>query len=149
MNIEELYHDYLFIKKLKSPLQVKVRMMTSLLEQYEGSWKIVGITRQALEKFYRKDFKYERFMEINHSHLFDRHKTYKEMLTKDMNEKEWWDLFLKNDECVLSLSNENKNVKNEIPFETDGNLFKKKGFGWRHTKQEQEFLRNLYENLEI
>lgn len=147
---KDLHHDYLLISKMKAPIKVKARLLTELLAQYDNVWRVVGITRMALNVFIENDFKKIKRMGINRSHKVDRIKTYTHMFENvDYNPETWWEYFIKNDETILATSSENMsgNSSDVICFINDGNLFKNSGFSWRYRINEKEFLKRLAENI--
>ena len=148
MDKQQYYEDFLAISKMHSPINKKVRMLTELLGSYEDCWRVVGITKNALDVFANHNFKKVSKMGINRSHLVDRHKTYTFMLTNSFkNAEQWWDYFITNDKTILATSSENisKNLSEVYNIDVALGLFKTKGFAWSHTRQEQQFLKNLYE----
>lgn len=56
-------------------------------------------------------------------------------------------VFIDNDITILATSTENMSGKFSTVFPIDSNLglFKSKGFAWRHSKKEQSFLREMFE----
>ena len=148
---EELYHDFLLLRKMKSSTSKRVRMLTELMSQNENHWQVVGITENALDVFASHNFKRVSKMGINRSHIVDRHKTYTRMLEGPLLDLEsWWDFYTKNDKTILATSTENKRETFSKIYEVDENLglFKSKGFAWAHKEPEVTFLKETYIKLE-
>jgi hypothetical protein len=132
---------------MSAPVKIKVRMLSELLGQNPDLWTVVGITEEALNKFKQHDFKKVSKMDINRSHIVDRHKTYATMLTGDLMDCDtWWSFYIENDKTILATRSENKSGRLSKIFDIDPslNLFKSQGFAWKHTKAEYEYLRNIY-----
>ena len=147
---DDLYHDFLAIRGMRASLPVKVRMLTALFGANTNSWRVVGITLEALKVFASNDFKTKSGDKINRSHYVDRDDTYKKMLTGDLMCKDgWWKFYTKNDITVLATGSENMSGDwSEVyPIDESLGLFRTSGYKWRHTKQEREFLMKLYEDI--
>ncbi len=147
MTIEEMFHDYKLICKMKSPLKIKAGMLTQLFRTDENRWRVVGITEDALRIFKNNGFKKAVRMGINRSHKHERIKVYTQMLkTTFETPQKWWEYYQKHDETILATSSENnsENYSNIYYFNHEEQLFKSKGFSWRHTKSEKDFLQQLH-----
>ncbi|UEG50777.1 hypothetical protein LK994_04725 [Ferruginibacter lapsinanis] len=148
MTIEEMFHDYNSICKMKSPLKIKSGMLTQLFRMDEHRWRVVGITANALKVFHNHKYKREVRIGINRSHVYERNKIYAQMLSaKFENSKDWWDFYHKHDETILATSSENNtgNFSKIYRINYDKlQLFKSRGFSWRHNKPERDFLEKLY-----
>ena len=143
------------MKMVKDNFHLPFTEISRILSSIEGShnnpWRIVGITKECLKRFKDNDFKYKAGLGINRSHYKHRKETHKELMESNLLDKpgdEWFDYWWNRDKTYLATSSENMkdNVKEEdiIPLQANG-LFRASGFGWRHSKEEQEYLRNLYE----
>jgi hypothetical protein len=145
-SIADLHHDYLLISKMKMPIKRKARLLTELLAQYEGTWRVIGITKAALEKFIECDFVKVKRMGIQRAHLTDRIKTYTYMFENVFYDADsWWKYHLQKDETILSTSSENMSstLKDVIYFDNNDLYFKNAGFTWAYRKKEKAFLREL------
>lgn len=145
MKIEHLFNDYLLIKKMQAPLEIKRRMLGELFSQWPGAWRVVGVTVKALQRFNEYSFERKSGMGINRSHLVERKNTFDEMLTREMEPLSWWEFYVERDRTVLATSSENmsKTSINFIPISEEG-LFLSKGYAWHHGFAEAEKLRALY-----
>lgn len=146
-NEEIIYNDYLLIKKMVSPMPRKIRILSELLGQWSESWRIVGVTEEALKVFSNYDYRCPSRIGVNRAHINqDRSVTNTFLLSNDINFEEFWDYLKSNDVTVLSTSTENMtNIYSKI-FEIDRNLglFKSSGFKWKHNKKEVEFLKEIH-----
>lgn len=144
MTPQQIHENYLVICNMNCETRVKVKLLSELLAFYPGCWKVIGITKNALEVFKKNEFQKVSRMGINRSHLVDRHKTYTRMIqSPNMDFDSWWIDYLNNDKTILSTSSENlsKTCSEIVYFDTD--LFPARGFAWRHGKAESVFLKTL------
>lgn len=147
MQISELYNFYLEIKQANLPDWKKHRLMTALLGGEIISWRVVGITHEALQSMAKNDFKKIPGDKINRSHITSRNKIFGYMLSNNLTKDEWHSYWIKNDRTIISTSSENqKDIFSEIfYFDNSGELFQsKKIANWRHRKVERDFLRSIY-----
>ena len=152
-SIADLHHDYLLISQMKMPIKRKARLLTELLAQYENTWRVIGITNAALEKFIQCDFIKIKGMGIQRAHLTDRIETYTYMFENVFYDTDsWWEYHLEKDKTILSTSSENMSsiLKDEIYFndnviyfDNNDSYFKNAGFTWSYRKKEEAFLRNV------
>lgn len=148
MTKEDLYHDFLLIKEMKSPMKKKVMALTHILGSYNNCWRVVGISENALDVFAKNEFRKVSRMGINRSHLVDRCKIYEEMFLSEKNCDDWWNFYLENDKTILTTASENisKNVSQIFEIDQSLGLFQTQGFAWRHTRKERKYLENLYKS---
>jgi len=150
VDIGALYSDAQTIRSLSCSEAIKVRMLTALLGADANAWRVVGVTRAALDRFAANEFRRVSGMGVNRAHLVDRHQTYTDILSRDMDVEEWWAFLQERDKCVLATSSEN--LKNDfgriIGVDPALGLFRNQGFAWRHGAREAEFLRALYHSGE-
>lgn len=148
METQDLFHDYLFILQMKASKSAKVQMLKHIFKQYHNRWRVIGITRSALETLKKNDFKYVSGMKIQRAHIHDCDIIYSNLLNDHFkNHNDWWDYYYKHDETVLSLSSENKSIKTNkdiIAIDEKLELFKDNGYVWTHKGNEIEYLKTLY-----
>ena len=84
-----MYHDFVKISEMKAPHGLKCRILGEVFSQNPYSWRIVGITTQALECFRQTNFVRASRMGVNRSHLVDRNGTYTKLLTNDHSFDQW------------------------------------------------------------
>ena len=54
-----IFRGFLALQKMKGvPVNVKHRMLGNLISMSKDTWKVVGITQAALEKFVENDFEH-------------------------------------------------------------------------------------------
>lgn len=144
---DDLYHDFLLISQMKASEKTKVKFLTELFSETENPWRVVGITKNALEVFKNYDFKRVSRMGINRSHINDRKTTYTKMLNSVFkNSTEWWDYYYENDKTIFATSSENmsSSLQNVIYYKNSEVLFKSKGYAWTHRKNnEVPYLKKL------
>ena len=105
---EVLYNDYQIIKKMGTPEGNRIKILSTLFSTNPNSWRVVGITPEALEVFKKHNFKKVSGMGINRSHLIQRHSYYKNLLNMEIpNQQEFWEKYYNNDMTVLATSSEN------------------------------------------
>lgn len=129
------------------------RMLTGLMGSRPWSWRVIGITRDALDAFAENDFK-RPAGKIQRGHRDDRASTARALFferTLPMPLDEFFDFFLKRDQTVLMTKNENKQggeFPKFIPIDAHHGLFPCGTLvGWQHRKAEVDFLRGLHARL--
>lgn len=127
----------------------KRHLMTYIFAWEEWSWRIIGISHEALLLFAENDF--GRVKGTERGHIVPRADTYKKMLAKKLSFDEWWKLFWDNDKTILMTKEENRRKKVSKVYDIDWRLgyFKcTKSVSYVYTKKhEGEFLRQLYERI--
>ena len=125
------------------------RLLTSLMGGKPWSWRVVGITPEALDLFAQNNFKRPPKL-IQRGHKFARVKTARKLFERPAPATldEFFRIFLKNDKTVLMTAEQNQ--RKQFPKYSginnpDGDLFPCGPLvGWQHGKNEVEFLRKLY-----
>lgn len=146
MTTDQIYHDFLMIKKMNAPINTKIAFLTYLFANQPNPWRVTGITHEALVVFSEHDFRKVSRMGINRAHIEARNSTYRALLEiefKDMNA--WWDYYYTRDMTILSTSSENMSSQFSEIYLIDEmlGLFKTSGYAWKHGKNEIHFLRSL------
>lgn len=128
------------------------RMLTSLMGARPWSWRVIGITRNALEVFAQNDFQ-RPAGRIQRGHRDDRASTARALFREPhiaLPLDEFFKVFLQRDETVLMTVEENKHKPNGtfpdfIPIDREHQVFPCGTLvGWQHRKQEVQFLRKLH-----
>ena len=84
-----IFRGFLALQKMKGvPINVKHRMLGNLISMNKDTWKVVGITQAALEKFVENDF--ERPKGVNRSHIHQRSETSKYLFSKTDWDRDSW-----------------------------------------------------------
>lgn len=123
---------------------------------FENTWRVVGITKDALEAF--KLVNFERIptrkdpIAVERAHINKRADWLNEMFAREWNDpQEWWDFIHDNDKVVLATAAENslsdqKGIPLEIAFEIpdNGEYFTTNYIGCKYRKKIE---RNLLEDF--
>ena len=155
---KDMFEAFKLICQMEIPDNVKSRMLTTLYTMEPNHWRVTGISVEALKVFHDNGYKNRPKIGINRSHIVDRQDSNQELLQQFAfggfeNHEQWWEYFWGNDATCLMTSSENmkKTEASEIIyFDNPGfSLFKSKGFGWKHGKEEEELLEQLYKNAAV
>ena len=128
------------------------RLLTGLMSAKEWSWRVIGITPEALEVFAEHDFK-RPAGKLQRGHQVDRVVTARELFQREKPENidEFFHTFLKNDQTVLMTNQQNRHrkvasVPQYIPIDNNEATLFPSGtlVGWKHRKVEVDFLRQLH-----
>jgi hypothetical protein len=151
---EVLFHDFQIIKKMRSPEANKIKLLSTLFSINPNSWRVVGITPEALKIFEKYDFQKKSGMRINRSHIRQRYGFYQTLLDPDnkiQTAEEFWNTYYENDMTILASASENMSADQSI-FENaypvpqdDRKLFQTSGYAWKHRDEEEEFLKDLFQ----
>ncbi len=150
---EVLFHDFQIIKKMRSPEANRVKLLSTLFSINPNSWRVVGITPEALEIFEKHEFQKKSGMRINRSHITQRFGFYQTLLdpkNKISGAEEFWNLYYENDMTILASASENMSADESIferayPVPQDERkLFQTAGYAWKHRDEEEEFLKDLF-----
>ncbi len=132
-------------------------ILTSIMGIENYGWRVIGITREALEKLATEDFNKNKLpRQLCRGHRKDRIKTTRKLFKpeKPMKLDEFYKVFLRNDQTVIMLNEQNnhstpfpKFIKIDNP---NAELFPNGSLiGWMHRKKEREYLRQLYSALSV
>ncbi|OGT00542.1 MAG: hypothetical protein A3F73_06990 [Gallionellales bacterium RIFCSPLOWO2_12_FULL_59_22] len=130
------------------------RLLTALMGSKPWSWKVVGVTPEALDLFKQNNFKRPPRL-IQRGHKINRVETARQLFDRPtpIMLDEFIHIFLKNDETVLMTAEQNrkKDFPNYIPINnSNAELFPSGSLvGWQHRQVEIDFLRHLYANQEV
>ena len=152
---EELYRFYELIFNSSFTLTKKRSLMTSVLGYETWSWRVVGITEEAVKAIARNKFK-KTTKTLARDHTLSRKDTYNRIFAEKMNFNEWWDWIWENDKTVLMTNEEHNLIHIKQPtkiyaIEPKWSLFVDSGLiGWYQTRaREGEFVRELCEKHNI
>jgi hypothetical protein len=131
------------------------RMLTGLMAARPWSWRVVGITRAALDLLAQHNFRRPP-RQLQRGHLVDRSTT--AHLLFDRKEpaslQEFFDVYLDRDKTVIMTNAENtyrrgSQLPKYIDIDPDLELFPSGTLvGWQHRNKEIEFLRKLHARLQ-
>lgn len=126
-------------------------IMTAVMGIEGAGWRVVGVTREALDLMHQNSFKLVP-RTLCRGHIIDRSVTVRQLFSGDkpVSIGELFDLYLHNDRTVLMLNSQNthgKGVPDYLPIDNpDAELFPNGSLmGWKHRKQERQFLQQLWE----
>lgn len=125
-------------------------IQTAVMGVENYGWRVVGITSEALELLAVEEFDKNRLpRRLCRGHLVDRIETTRRLFdpVEPVSIEEFFEVFLKNDETVIMLNEQNKSrCTTFIPFENPNADFFPNGslMGWKHRKKERDFLRGLH-----
>tara|TARA_Y100000591_G_C21746359_1_gene652197 strand:- start:598 stop:1104 length:507 start_codon:yes stop_codon:yes gene_type:complete len=155
---KQIYDFYKLIFSSSFSKQKKINLVNSLFLWEPWSWRVVGITINALKEFKKNDFKYKSRTFSRDHFIQDRKVTINHMLDEILPLQEWWSLFWRNDQTIIVTQEEHSNKLNsEISSIVDidyklgyfvcGNLV---GFSYSK-KREGKFLEKLIDdnNLDL
>jgi hypothetical protein len=130
-------------------------ILTSIMGIENYGWRVVGITKEALEVLAKEDFNKNKLpRRLCRGHINDRIKTTRELFDqeKPMQIDKFFEAFLHNDRTVIMLNEQNNHSK---PFpeyieidNSDAELFPNGSLmGWKHRMKERDCLRLLHSSL--
>lgn len=147
---EERERYYLVYKAIfgLTVLSRKNKLLTALGGGFEYPWRVVGITPAALDLLATNDYKYIKG-KICRAHRVDRIKTSEMVFNRSepLPIDDFFQLLWANDETIISTKAENKSggPSHFIPIDYKCGLFLGAGqVGWKHQKEEIEFLRKKH-----
>ena len=113
-----IYDLYKVIIECELPEHKKQLLLTVSFGYEKWSWRVVGITKQAIIEFAKNDYKYKT-RTFNRDHFYqERHVTFSLMLKNIIPFNDWWSLFWENDRTILVTSKEHGN-KHKLKLEEE------------------------------
>lgn len=145
MTIEEAFDYYKQICTWNVSQARKRKLIANILEDcYENHWRVIAITKEALNIFKVHGYKKVSRMGINRGHVFDRKDTLDAMINIPFQDaEEWWEFFYNRDQTILQTSTENMSGKLSETYEVPPGLFHTSGYAWKHGTEEIKFLIGL------
>lgn len=128
--------------------------MIGLFGKRQGTWRVIGITRKALNQLASMDFKNQPKSGLTRAHLHHQRETIEQLFSTDepISFEQFIDYWYSRDTTVICATGEN-HAKSDAPvdyieFENDGSLFSsQKDTGCHHRKAEVDFLKQLYQKV--
>lgn len=130
-------------------------IQTAIMGIENYGWRVVGITREALDLLATVDFNKNKLpRQLCRGHIADRIKTTRLLFEREepMELEEFFYAFLRNDRTVIMLNKQNDHTKPfpdyieidnpEAALFPNGSLM-----SWKHHKKEREYLRQLHAGL--
>jgi hypothetical protein len=149
----------LFEAKIACPNDFPRGRLTTILTAIMGvenvGWRVVGITREALDLLSTADFVKSKLpRQLCRGHVVDRIHTTGLLFDRDapLSLNDFFEAFLHGDRTVIMLNSQNNHSR---PFPAyieienpDATLFPNGALmSWKHRKEEREFLRQLHRSL--
>lgn len=130
-------------------------MLTAVMGIENYGWRVVGITREALDELEKVEFNKNKLPRaLCRGHIVDRIQTSRSLFDREepMRLEDFFDTFLHNDRTVIMLNKQNDHTKpfpKFIPIDNpDAALFPNGSLmSWKHRKKEREYLRQLHSGL--
>ncbi|MBK9595715.1 MAG: hypothetical protein IPO57_10275 [Rhodocyclales bacterium] len=127
-------------------------IQTAIMGVEDYGWRVVGITREALDLLATADFNKNKLpRQLCRGHIIDRIETTRLLFEREapMGLDEFFKVFLNADCTVIMLNKQNDHTKQFPDYikidNPDAALFPNGSLmGWKHRKKEREFLRQLH-----
>ena len=150
---ELIYKFYCLIYESDFSLAKKRALLTAVMAYEQWSWRVVGITEDAIRVIARNGFRKPKHA-LARDHTQPRAITYTKVFCSGlMPFEEWWNWIWTHDKTILMTNKEHnsKNVSKVYPVDPGVGLFRSTGLvGWRHTIAiEGEFVRQLTNQYSI
>lgn len=145
--IENFYEFYKLIYTSPFDRGKKRMVMTSALGYESWSWRVVGISRDAIFEIKNNNFKHPA-KKLSRDHKIPRSKFIDSLFDENLQPLDiWWSKIWENDQTELITNIEHKSGVRSKIFSIDPSLclFQSEGIaGWKHTKKKEgEFIRHL------
>ena len=143
--IDQLYGLYLAVRKSYFSVSKQRNVIRSLLVGEEWSWRVQGISENAILVYAANDYKIVKRMLERH-HIVPFSETARVMLEeKALPKAEWWELIYSGEKTYLVTKDEHKSGKYSRILKVDPGLgmFANQAIGWKYRKKEAEFLKKL------
>jgi hypothetical protein len=122
-------------------------MLSNVMRTHEWSWKVIGITPNALAVYKHDEWRHKSGNNIQRAHLTDRKDMVRWVIKRDtpMSKDELLNYWIWADRTILATKSENSNRLPNTWHKIDAEgLFRDKGTGFRFTiGEEGEFLKQL------
>ncbi len=145
----KIHAVYLAIFNLPFSTQRKTMLLTTLMGGAEWSWRVTGITPGALKVLEASSYKYIKG-QVCRAHLCPRIATARGIfeINQPLLEGEFFETIWQNDQTIIATKSENRTggtLPEAVPIDYDRGLFRCKPLvGWKHGKQEADYLRQLH-----
>lgn len=132
-------------------------IQTAIMGIEDYGWRVVGITREALDLLATVDFNKNKLpRQLCRGHIIDRIETTRSLFEREapMGLEEFFKVFLHNDRTVIMLNKQNDHTKSLPDYikidNPDAALFPNGSLmSWKHRKKEREYLRQLHAALVV
>lgn len=127
-------------------------IQTALMGIEDFGWRVVGITKEALDLLAAVDFNKNKLpRQLCRGHIINRIETTRRLFEREtpMDLDEYFKVFLDNDRTVIMLNKQNDHTKSFPEYikidNPDAALFPNGSLmSWKHRKKEREYLRQLH-----
>lgn len=127
-------------------------MQTAIMGIEDFGWRVVGITKEALDLLATVDFNKNKLpRQLCRGHIINRIETTRRLFERKtpMDLDEYFKVFLDNDRTVIMLNKQNDHTKSFPEYikidNPDAALFPNGSLmSWKHRKKEREYLRQLH-----
>ena len=109
---KELYKIYSSIVESEIDDNKKRNLLTYVFAWENWSWRVVGISLNALKRLQVNKFSSSKG--IRRGHIIDRAKTYEILVSKKVDYEEWWQTFWDNDKTELVTNEENEDKEKNL-----------------------------------
>ena len=148
-----IYKIYLVLCGSHFSIPKKRNLMTSALGHETWSWRVIGISEDAIRAIAENNFcKPSKLLSRDHGR--PRAETYNDEFFENIKSfEDWWNWVWENDKTTLMTNNEHHNpkVRSKVyPLDPKENYFRSEVVGWHHTqKHEGEMIKKLIEEQGI
>lgn len=149
----DIYSVYTAIFNSNLTMQKKNVLLTSLHGANEWSWKVVGITKNALEHLATSGYRHTVKNGIQRAHIKNRIDTANSVfdrnnLKRPLAIQEFFDVIIANDKTVLAKKEENRKIAllEVIPINSEKILFPCEHIGYRYHQDTPDYLRQLHQD---
>lgn len=150
-----LYKFYEIIFDSHFSLSKKRSLITAVLSYETWSWRVVGITEEAIKVIARNNFK-KPSKALARDHSVPRVETYNRVFEAKMNFDDWWRWIWEHDKTTLMTNKEHQSIKTKPPSliypinPSDNYFIGGLLIGWHQTKsREGAFIKDLCEKHSI
>lgn len=143
-----VHETYEFLFRLPFSIQRKNVVFSALLAGEPWSWRVIGISKAALEALAKTDFRYAKAT-ICRAHIVDRFETSKIIFsgTSPLSKERFFEIMLENGRTIITTKSENKvggAPPSYLPIDPDRGLFANKLISFVHGAAERAYLRDLH-----
>ena len=139
---KEMYRLYSEVFKTHFPITNKDHIMTSILGRQEWTWRVVGITEEAIKTIIGDNYKSDTKRKLQRDHYYqDRNETYKQIFEKFHPYEDWWNKVWDNDRTILMTKSEHSLKKKIKIYDLDWKLglFRANGIGFKYAQGREGF----------
>lgn len=154
MERDSVYSDYLLLRRMNANEDTKIHVLQRLVAQCTNNWRVVGITRNALQTFAESDFKPVSRSGIQRAHIIDRHTTFGLLIRSEFDQSSFWTTIADGDKTILATKGEYNKLATAskialpdqglFPARDEHIYFAARKVGFRCVDADRRLLRKLY-----